>query len=70
MTPSFVLRPIEGGESVWLAFYGDALLSPALLAHVADTQPSLRGAMRRADAVVAAEARVRGLSPRARLTDE
>jgi hypothetical protein len=68
--PSLVLRPMEGGESVRLPFYGDALLSPELLAHVAEARPSFREAMRRADALVDVEGGARGEMPPARQTDE
>ncbi len=47
-TSSFVMRPLEGGDSLRLTFYGDALLSPELLAHVAEAQPSFPEAVRRA----------------------
>jgi hypothetical protein len=49
---SFVLRPGGGGDSVRLPFYGDALLSPDLLAHVAEVEPSFHEATRRVDAIV------------------
>ena len=51
-TTAFVLRPLEGGSSVRLTFDGDALLSPTLVAQVAEPQPSFSAAVQRADAVV------------------
>lgn len=54
--PAFVLRRSGWGESVRLPFYGDALLSPELLAHVAETQASFHEAVRRADALAHREA--------------
>ena len=52
VAPSFVLRPLEGGTSVTLSFYGDALLSTTLAANVAEPEPSFAAAVARADAVV------------------
>jgi hypothetical protein len=46
---SFVVRPLQGDESSRIDFYGDALLSRALLAHVAERSPSFYEAQRRAD---------------------
>jgi hypothetical protein len=51
-TTAFVLRPLEGGSSVRLTFDGDALLSPTLVAQVAEPQPSFSSAVQRADTVV------------------
>jgi hypothetical protein len=48
-TRSFVVRPVEGGEPVRLEFYGHALLSEPLVAHVAERRPTFTGAVRRAD---------------------
>jgi hypothetical protein len=50
---SFVLRPGGGGVSVRLPFYGDALLSPELLVHIAEAEPSFHDATRRVDAITA-----------------
>jgi hypothetical protein len=48
---SFVVRPIEGGTPVWMDFYGRALLSQGLVAHIAERRPTFVGATRRADAL-------------------
>ena len=51
VTSSFVVRPLEGGATVRLDFYpGGALLSQALVAHIADRRPTFIGAVHRADA--------------------
>jgi hypothetical protein len=49
--PSFVLQPVGGGASLRLPFYGDALLSPDLLSHIAEVEASFHDAMRRVDAL-------------------
>jgi len=54
---SFVLERVGWGEAVRLTFYGDALLSPALLAEVAEPTPSFREATDRADALANASAK-------------
>ncbi len=59
LVDELVVRPFGGGESMRLPFYGDALLSPALVAHVAEAQPSFEEATRRADALLHGDARVR-----------
>ena len=51
-TSSFVFRPTEGGTSMRLEFDGDALLSPTLQAQLAQSEPSFRVAIQRADALV------------------
>ena len=51
---SFVVRPFGGGDSHEVDFYGEALLSPTLLAHGAERCPSFTQARARADDLRAA----------------
>ena len=52
LTPSFVLRPLGGGTSVTMGFYGDALLSSSLAASLAEPQPTFAAAVERANSLV------------------
>jgi len=49
VTTSFVVRPLEGGSSLHVDLYGQALLSDPLLAHVAERSPDFDAAKARAD---------------------
>jgi hypothetical protein len=51
VSTSFVVRSGGGGTSTRLDFYGGALLSQPLLAHIAEHRPTFVGAVRRADAL-------------------
>jgi hypothetical protein len=52
VSSSFVVRPMEGGATVRLDFYaGGALLSQALVAHIAEPRTTFTGAVRRADSL-------------------
>jgi hypothetical protein len=44
---TFVVRPLQGGDTVAIPFYGDALLSQELMAHPAEHFPSFAAAIRR-----------------------
>jgi hypothetical protein len=53
VTSTFVLRTYANADSERLAFYGDALLSPMLEAHVAEPRASFDDACERADSLAA-----------------
>ncbi len=50
---SFIVRPLEGGDSKQLDFYGDAVLSVTLAASRADEEPSFDSAIRHASEALA-----------------